>query len=312
MGKKAPAKTGQQKRKAIPPATQRSLRRKSLGVCCVCKERGIGTNFHHIDGNPSNNDDENIDVLCVKEHDQHHRPKAYDDTKHLELGSDKIRAYKLDWENAVKECRSDNPQVLTVVCAFGTEKEISSAKFSLQNIDGKIIYERLYHRHFGDMNDWTDWIMDELMWLGRNVKLHLINQPQAIELCPCGCKNSLSTIIDKNVAIQSTAKDWKHKSIGTIYINPTYPSFTITIFYGETLLYTAHLHKCGRKYFNFHCDKFDEKISIKKNTRVKKQAETIMKTVMETWNPGLIFIGTGNPEKPKLIKKMKLPDIWEG
>ena len=299
------------KRPPIPPATQRSIRTKNLGVCCVCKERGIGTNFHHIDGNPTNNKEENIALLCVKEHDQHHRPHAYNQTKHLELRADKILAFKQEWELTVQECKSENPKVLAVVNAFGDLTNIHSVKFLLQNIDGKIIYERLYHWHYGTMEDWTDWIMEEAVWLGKNVKLTIIDKPLDIEHCPCGCKNSLSNIIDKNSAIQMTAGDWKEKSIGTIYINPTFPSFALSIFYGDEMLFQAHLHKCQDRHLHFISDKFEERIAVVKKASVKKQATDIKEKILATWQPGQVFIGTDNPEQPILIEKFKLPGIWE-
>ena len=177
-------------------------------------------------------------------------------------------------------------------------------------MNGKIIYERLYHWHYGTIDDWTDWIMDEVIWLGKNIKLTLIDKPLDIELCPC-CNKSLSNTIDKNAAIHITAKDWKEKSIGTIYINPTFPSFAMTIFYGDEILYTAHLHKCEDRHLHFLCDKFEERIPITKNSNIKKQATEIMEKIFKSWEPGQIFIGTDDPDKPTIIKEFKLPDIWE-
>lgn len=58
------------KRKPIPGKIRVKIRKKNLEVCCVCKERGIGINFRHIDGNPANNTEENIALLCVQNHDQ--------------------------------------------------------------------------------------------------------------------------------------------------------------------------------------------------------------------------------------------------
>ena len=299
------------KRPPIPLATQRNILTKNIKVCCVCKERGIGTNFHHIDGHPTNNDEKNIALLCVKEHDQHHRQHAYDEASHLELSADKIREYKREWELTVQECKSENPKVIAVVNAFGDLTTIHSAKFLLQNLDGKIIYERLYHWHYGTVDDWTDWIMEEVVWLGKNVKLTVIDKPLGIEHCPCGCKNSLSNIIDENAAIQLTVKDWKEKSIGTIYINPTFPSFALTVFYDDKILYKAHLHKCQDRHLHFICDKFEERIPIIKKLTVKKQATAIKEKIFASWQPGQIFIGTGNPDRPKLMDKFKLPGIWD-
>lgn len=281
------------KRKAIPPKTQKKLQIINLGVCCVCKERGIGTNFHHIDGNPTNNDEENIAVLCVKEHDKHHRPKAYNQTKHLELGADKIREYKRDWEQTVKECKLKNPQILAVLNVYGDCENIHSVRLLIQNINSKIIYQRVYHLLTGTPDQWTDAIIDEVLWLGKNVKLTLIDKPLQVEYCPC-CSTSLSNTLDRNTAIHLTASDWKQKSIASIYINPTFPSLALTLFYGDELLYKAHLHKCKDKHFHFLTEKFEERTPIKKNQSIRTQATEIMQNVADTWEPGKVFIGTGD------------------
>jgi hypothetical protein len=297
------------KRPPIPPATKRKVKAKNLGVCCVCKERGLGINLHHIDGNPSNNIEENIAVLCVKEHDQYHRPKAYDKAKHIELGAEKIKAYKNEWEKTVLECQSKNPKVIAVVNSYGTYESIHSVRFFLQNSNGKIIYERIYHLLTGTPDQWTDNIIEEVEWLGKNVKLSLIDKPLEIEYCPC-CSKSLANVLDNNVVVHLTASDWKEKSISSIYINPAFPSLALTIFYKDELVFTAHLHKC-KGYLHFRCDNFEERTPIKKSTSIRTQATEIISKVISSWETQNIFIGTGDPDKPNLINDFNLPKIWE-
>ena len=81
-------------RTPIPSSVKNALRTANAGVCCVCRTRGLGTNFHHIDRDPSNNDPGNIAVLCVREHDQHHRPDRYapidPSVNHTEMSADDI------------------------------------------------------------------------------------------------------------------------------------------------------------------------------------------------------------------------------
>ncbi|MFI5151502.1 MAG: HNH endonuclease signature motif containing protein [Bacteroidia bacterium] len=298
------------KRPPIPRPIQRSIRKKNLDVCCVCKERDKGTNLHHIDGNPANNSEDNIAVLCVQEHDQHHRPDKYDNSKHIELGEDKIREYKREWEQTVEECKSDNPKILAVVNGYGDFAKVHSVKLLIQNVDGKIIYQRLYHQHFETMNEWTNHIMEEVNWLGKKVPLTLIDKPLDIELCPC-CSNSLSDTLDKNIATRLTADDWQQKSIGTIYINPTFPIIELTIFYGDENIYEAHLHKCQGTHLHFHSDKFEERTPIKKKLGIRTQATILMQKVLDVWKPGQIFIATKDKKEPTIIYELNLPDIWE-
>lgn len=39
-------------------------------TCCVCRENGKAVQIHHIDGDPSNNTQENLVVLCLEHHNQ--------------------------------------------------------------------------------------------------------------------------------------------------------------------------------------------------------------------------------------------------
>jgi hypothetical protein len=293
----------------IPPAIKRNVLAKGLCVCCVCKERGIGINFHHIDGNPANNVEDNVAILCLKEHDQHHRPNAYDRAKHLELGEEKIKEFKREWELTVAECQSENPKVIAVVNMYGKIDNIHSIRFLLQNIESKIIYQRIYHLLTGKPDQWLDNISEEVAWLGKNVKLAPINSPLEIEYCPC-CSESLANVLDENVMVHLTANDWKEKSIGAIYINPTNPSIALTISYYDELIFSAHLHK-HNGYLHFNSDNFEERTPIKKNPSIRTQATEIIKHVLKTWELENILVGTGDPDTPTLIKDFNLPSIWE-
>ncbi len=302
-------KTKKAQRKRIPTPTQVTIISKNLNVCCVCKERGVGTNLHHIDSDPANNNEDNIAILCVQEHDQHHRPNAYDKTKHLELGAEKIREYKNEWEKTVEECKSDNPKIIAVVNTYGSFESIHSVRLLIQKVDGKIIYERIYHLLAGTPEQWTDAIVDEVVWLGKKVKLVTIDKPLQVEYCPC-CSKSLANILDKNVAIHLTASDWKQKAIGSIYINPTFPSLALTVSYNDENVFTAHLHKCNG-HLHFVCDNFEERTPIKRNPSIRTQATEIIKRIVNTWEPAHLFIGTGDPDNPTITNEFNLPDIWE-
>jgi len=71
---------------------------KSAKTCAVCKCKDNPLIIHHIDGNPSNNDEENLILLCVNCHDEAH-------TKHehaLNLNKQRLSYFKKEWENQVK------------------------------------------------------------------------------------------------------------------------------------------------------------------------------------------------------------------
>ena len=82
--------------------------------------------------------------LCVNEHDAHHRPDKYTSLNHMDLSAERLRAYKTEWEEFVKECKKDEPQVLATINAFGTYENIVGIKIIFQRSDGKIVFERSY------------------------------------------------------------------------------------------------------------------------------------------------------------------------
>lgn len=93
--------------------------------CCVCKKKDVGLHLHHIDEDSSNTIDDNLAVLCVEDHDRHHRPTAYR-INHLDLGAEKIREHKRSWEAFVEETRKPNPKVIATLAAYGTYEYIHS------------------------------------------------------------------------------------------------------------------------------------------------------------------------------------------
>jgi hypothetical protein len=293
-----------------PSDTQKErLLQKNAYVCCVCKQRGLGLHLHHIDGNNSNTVDENLAVLCVQDHDAHHRPQSYASPKHLELGAERIKELKESWEVFVVEAAKPNPKVLAVINAFGDYSTIHSMKLVFQWQDGSIEFERTYHLLDGPMEKMIDSIFEELHWLGNNIKLMVFDEPLAVEYCPC-CQSGYSRTLDKNIATRFTSETWKQDSTCTIFINPRSPSLAISIFLESDLIYSGHLHLCG-DYLHYHSDKFDERVPIHHRPSIRTQATKIVKKILKMWEPGKLLIGTGDHDHPHLIDNLELPKVWE-
>lgn len=155
------------KRKKLGKDQKARLIELNAGVCCVCKRRDIGINFHHIDHTPSNNDLANIAVLCVQDHDAHHRPSEYAPMNHSELGSTEIREYKEEWEYFVNQAKQPNPKVFAVLTVYGSNEEIHSLRLFFQDSSGHIYLERLYHTVLEPLEKCMDKQMAELQWLER-------------------------------------------------------------------------------------------------------------------------------------------------
>jgi len=285
------------------------LMEKNAGVCCVCKKRGMGVNFHHIDGNNANTTEENMAVLCVRDHDFHHRPNSYRMLQHLELGADEIRTFKQSWEAFVMEAVKPNPSVFAVINLFGTESSIHSMKLIFQWESGKIECERLYHLHSGSMQQWIDWAFQEVEWFSKTMKVFVIEKVFEVEHCPC-CSTSYSNTLDENVAKRFNSASWDKESICSVYINPLQPSLAIIISLRENILFEGSLHLCGDS-LHFHCSSFDERKLINKQKSIREQAVDIVNKVITEWEPKHIFIGTGDQDTPHMIPNIDLPELWE-
>jgi hypothetical protein len=60
----------QKERNEIPADVAARVQFRSNRICCVCNEPRKAIQIHHIDEDPSNNDEQNLAVLCIECHDQ--------------------------------------------------------------------------------------------------------------------------------------------------------------------------------------------------------------------------------------------------
>jgi hypothetical protein len=296
-------------RKHLTETQKAELREANRSVCCVCKERGLGINFHHIDHDSSNSDSSNIAVLCVKDHDAHHRPHRYE-VNHTELSREEIRRHKQEWEAFVEEAQKQNPNVLAVINVYGSRDEIHALRLIFQDKNSNVVLERVYHFISGPPDRWVDAVVDEVKWLGENIKIAIVGQPLDVEYCPC-CEGSLASTIDPNAALKITSPDWDDKSLLSLYINPERASLALLVSYADQEIVRGFLHKCGHNHLHFQTDDFQERVPIQDESSVRDQAKDIVHTLIETWKPGRTIIGTGDHTNPKITGELKLPEVWE-
>jgi hypothetical protein len=295
-----------------PTASQKDrLLKANTFRCCVCKRRGIGFNFHHIDENSSNTIDENLAVLCVEDHDRHHRIREYESQgRHLELDAKEIRCRKNSWEAFVAEANRPEPRVIATLSAYGTTQLIHSLQLVMQWPDQRIEYQRSFHLLDGDLDRLTNEVYEELAAIGPKVKLALINEPLPVEHCP-SCQTAFSRTLKPPVGIRLTDPAWATESVCAIYINPDQPSLAIILsFRGERIL-SSNLHVCRGKFLDYSSEGVDERIPIKSKPSVRAQATRIVEQVVHDWTPSNVFIGTGDPDEPEIINTLALPKCWE-
>lgn len=85
-------------RTPIPQKIQSRILLANRHACCVCQKGGV--QIHHIDGNPANNNLENLAALCLDHHDRATMTVGL--TKKLK--PDQVHNYKETWE---RRCAND-------------------------------------------------------------------------------------------------------------------------------------------------------------------------------------------------------------
>jgi hypothetical protein len=279
--------------------------------CCVCKRSSVGLHFHHIDGDSSNTVDGNLAVLCVQDHDRHHRPSEYERRpNHLELDAKEILRLKNSWEGFVIEGRRPDPKVIATLSAYGTKRLIHSLQLVMQWPDGRIEYQRSFHLLDGDLDRLTDGVFEELAAIGPKVKLAMINEPLPVEHCP-SCLTGFSRTLKPAVVIRLTDPEWATESACGIYINPDKPSIAITLSLREEQILSGSLHLCQGKFLDYSSEGIDDRVRISDKPSIRAQATRIVNQVLNEWMPSKVFIGTGDPDKPEIIKTLALPKCWE-
>ena len=245
--------------------------------CCVCKRNEIGFHLHHIDGDSSNTIDRNLAVLCVEDHNRHHRQETYGSrVNHLELDAERILKYKKSWEKFVSECRVPGSPVLATVTMFGTKDLVHSAQLVYQWRDETIEHTHSFHLLEGGYEQWMDDIVKEVASIGPHLSIAMIEEPQSIEHCPC-CGTGFSHTTKTALLIKLTDNRWSTCSIMSIFINPEQPSLAIFLGLGEEHLYSGSLHICQNQFLHYTCDHYEERIRLKRKPSIRTQATRLVK-----------------------------------
>ena len=277
--------------------------------CCVCKRRSVGFHLHHIDGNNANTVDANLAVLCVEDHDRHHRPGKYA-PRHIELGASEILLFKTDWESFVAEAQRPEPKVVATLSCYGTPELIHSLQLVLQWPDERIAMKQSYHLLDGDLDRLTDEVFADLASIGPKVTMALINEPLPVEHCPC-CGIGYSRTLKPAVVARLTDPDWATESSASIYINPAEPWVTILFSLRRQSLLTGSLHLCQGQFLHYHCEGIDDRVPVTDRPSVRTQVTNIVNSVLREWQPARVVIGTGDPDSPTLLPDLNLPKLWE-
>ena len=290
---------------------RRRLLAASADRCCVCKRNEVNLHLHHIDGDSSNTIDRNLAVLCVEDHDRHHRQEAYGSrANHVELGAERMLKYKTSWEKFVSECHVPGSPVLATVTMFGTKDLVHSAQVVYQWEDETIEHTRSFHLLEGGYRQWAGDMVREVASIGPHLYIAMIEEPQSVEHCPC-CGTGFSHTTKTALLIKLTDKRWSAYSVMSIFINPEQPSLAISLGLGEKNLYKGVLHICQDRFLHYTCDHYEERIRLKRKPSIRTQATRLVEKVIDEWSPAVLIIGTGDHDSPEIIKEINLPFCWE-
>lgn len=92
----------------IPPDAAADVLVAHDRTCCVCNERGKRVQIHHIDEDPSNNDPQNLAVLCFDCHDLTQTKGGFGRS----LDATQVRKYRAEWLTRVAEVRRKADEAL--------------------------------------------------------------------------------------------------------------------------------------------------------------------------------------------------------
>ena len=87
------------RRPRIPADLKNTVLYKAGHACCVCRDGNTRVQIHHIDGDPSNNAEDNLVALCMPHHDEAELRCGL--TRRLD--ADTLRDFKARWEQEVAE-----------------------------------------------------------------------------------------------------------------------------------------------------------------------------------------------------------------
>jgi hypothetical protein len=231
----------------VPKKLREALLRRNAKACCVCKARNVGLNFHHIDGDSANTVETNLAVVCVRDHDAHHRPEEYRpdaEMNHSDLDAATIATAKLEWEAFVAEAAKEAPAILATVTGYGNIESVHAMQLAFQWADGRLVFERVYHLLDGPPAKWADWAVAEVASFGPAIKIVLIDRPMPVEHCP-SCARGMTTTLPPGFARRLASRTWASSSVCSIYVNPRRASLAVMIHDDHGEAFVAFLHRCG-------------------------------------------------------------------
>lgn len=292
--------------------------KKNNDVCCVCKTRGLGVNLHHLDGDRSNTVEANLAVLCVRDHDSHHRPKRYDPVRHLSLGPEEIKKCKQLWEAFVAEASKSDTKILAVINIYGEKEFISALRIAFQ-WEKHVGFQEVINASDLPQNLWMEKVYDIINWLGKDISTIVIDKILPFNFCPTCVDNGKSkpTRLDpklyESITKKLTSATWDTDSSVSIYSDPDEPFLTFVVLLGTEVVNCIRIHKEGKNIVIFCSDPLsEEEIHVEKFSR-KDLEEVIRDIIVDLilkWEPARCAFITREGDSLALINGIALNEAW--
>jgi len=114
------------KRTPIPSEISAQILFESDRTCCVCNHRGRNIQIHHIDENPSNNNPENLAVLCLECHNDTMIKGGFG----RKLNADQVVIFKKEWLQRVVVRKQKADELASIQSVTGSTETIIYASQS--------------------------------------------------------------------------------------------------------------------------------------------------------------------------------------
>lgn len=282
----------------------------------MCKEPGLGLEFHHIDGNPSNTVEENIAVLCVRDHDKEQRPHRYSKAKHTDLHPDQIIQYKESWEAFVEEASKPNTEVLGLAILYGVGEIVSALRLTFQ-WDDQVMWDKMINVTDSPLQSWGEQIVAIANWLGEHVRIVVENEIIQINFCEKCARDGRFSRLDPKLHSSSIKKytraAWDTDSSVSIYVDPQKPFFSLGVLLEDEPIHGVYIYKQGKSVATFctepsckcHSTSFEEELSPE---NLEEQVKYILNSLLVKWEPARCNIFTLKDNTPVLLNDITRKD----
>jgi hypothetical protein len=119
-------------------------------TCCVCNQQGLAVQIHHIDEDPSNNDPDNLVVLCLQHHEETQTRGGFG----KKLKAVDVRTFRSEWLARVANRRKEADSIIVARLSQSPVIEFDETSWRKPSLEAlattiqtlPIIYEDIYRR----------------------------------------------------------------------------------------------------------------------------------------------------------------------